>query len=106
MLLKDTDFTYIARFVYFMHIMYNSVVVVVVVVVRNVSLCGTSPFCIQLQVINNSNTPILLFIPYYRSNILKITTCFGLYFLRPSSGRNYPYIKETVQCISYHICNS
>ena len=32
MVLKVTDFTYIAWFIYFMHIEYNSVVVVVVVV--------------------------------------------------------------------------
>jgi len=33
--LKVNDFTNIAWFIYFMHIVYNSVVVVVVVVVRN-----------------------------------------------------------------------
>jgi hypothetical protein len=26
--------------------------------------------------------------------LLKTTTCFGLYYLRPSSGGVYPFIKE------------
>jgi hypothetical protein len=35
----------------------------------------------------------------YKNNLVKTTTYFGFYFLRPSSGRKYPYVKETVQSI-------
>ena len=72
----------------------------------NKSLDGPSPLCIQLQVIiiiSKSNTIRVLFIS--KITCWKTTTCFGLYFLRPSSGRKYPLPRKLYNVFSVLCCD-
>jgi hypothetical protein len=48
---------------------------------------------------NKSNTEYYLLL-ISKMTLLKKTTCFGLYFLRPLSGRKYPFTRKLYNAYS------